>query len=347
MAAPADLILEKYSPLDAPEDTLRARYELNCLMENELDPDTPVYPYEVWLDEMRREPSWTSNHRWIVWTPDRTEAVASAYLGLQYTETNRHLAWFDISVRQEWRRQGIGRRLLADIVAVGKADDRTVLGSGTVQGHDAEKFLAAVGCEQKMVDRRSRLLLEQVDRALLDQWIADAGTKATDYELVFVDGAMPDDLLLPFIDLEHTMNDAPRDDLDMEDWVTTPERFQEREKLNEESGNRWWTLIARHVPTGELAGFTAIGWHPAIETLGWQWGTAVRPAHRGAGLGRWMKAAMLVKVFEELPEFEFIDTWNAGSNKWMLAINVALGYAPYLHYTDWQAPTDVLEKAVS
>jgi GNAT superfamily N-acetyltransferase len=281
-----------------------------------------------------------------VWTPDRREVVASAYLGLQYTETNRHLAWFDISVGKEWRRQGIGRRLLAEIVAVGRDDSRTVLGSGTVQGHDAEKFLVAMGLEQKMVDRRSRLVLDKVDPALLDSWIADAAVRATDYELVFVDGAMPEDLLLPMVDLEHTMNDAPRDDLDMEDWVITPERWRESEKLEAETGGKRWTLIARHKATGELAGFTAIGWHPAIETVLWQYGTAVRPAHRGAGLGRWMKAAMIVKVNEEMPKVEFVDTWNAGSNKWMLDINIKLGYAPYLHYTDWQAPTDVLEKAV-
>lgn len=347
MAPAADLIIETFDPNSAPEADLRARYDFAAVMELELDPETPVYPYEVWLDEQRRTPSWSTNHRWIAWTPDRASILATAYLGLQYTESNRHLAWFDISVAKASRRQGIGRRLLREVVAVGQADNRTVLGTGTVQGHEAEEFLKAMGLEQKMVDRRSRLVLDQVDRGLLDEWIDDAKTRAADYELVAIDGAMPEELLLPMVDLEHTMNDAPRDDLDMDDWVITPERWREKEKLEEETGNRRWTLIARHVATGELAGFTAIGWHPSIDTVAWQFGTAVRPAHRGAGLGRWMKAAMLVKVFEEMPQIEFIDTWNAGSNKWMLAINIALGYAPYLHYTDWQAPTETLEKAVA
>ena len=347
MADLGDLIVEKYDPADAPDETMRARYDLMCEIDAEQDPDTPVYPYEVWLADMLRPPSWNVNHRWIVWAPDHSSAVGSAYLGLQYTETNRHLAWFDIAVRNDWRRRGIGRRLLGEIVAVGGDDGRTVLGTGTVQGHDAESFLKAMGLEQKMVDRRSRLLVDKVDPALLDKWIADAAVRATDYELVFVGGFLPDELLEPFVDLEHTMNDAPRDDLDMEDWVVTPERYREKEALEAETGNKRWTLIARHKPTGELAGFTAIGWHPSVDVLAWQYGTAVRPAHRGAGLGRWMKADMLVRVREQMPQVEFLDTWNAGSNKWMLDINVKLGYAPYLHYTDWQAPTDVLAKAVS
>lgn len=347
MAAPADLIIETFDPCIAPEEVLRARYAFASVMENEFDPGTPFSPYEVWLAEQRRTPSWAVNHRWIGWTPDRREVVASAYLGLQYTETNRHLAWFDIAVHSAWRRKGIGRHLLREIVAIGKADGRSVLGGGTLQGHAAESFLKSMGCEQKTVERRSRLIVDDVEAALLDGWIADAKTRAADYSLIVVDGVMPDDLLQPFVDLEHTMNDAPRDDLDMEDWVNTPERYREREKLDLDAGNKRWTIIARHEPTGELAGFTAIGWHPATEKVAWQFGTAVRREHRGAGLGRWMKAAMVVKVREDRPAIEFIDTWNAGTNKWMLDINIQLGYAPYLHYTDWQAPTEVLEAAVS
>jgi len=346
-AAPADVIIEPFDPNTAPDEVLRARYALASTMDTELDPDTPVWPYELWLDEQRRTPSWAVNHRWVAWAPDRSEVVATAFIGLQYTETNRHLAWFDISVNAAWRRRGIGRHLLREIVAVGKADERTVLGAGTVQGHAAEAFLKSTGCEQKSVERRSRLIVDDVDGALLNQWIADAKTRAAEYSLIFTEPPMADDLVEPFVDLEHTMNDAPRDDLDMEDWVNTPERYREREKLDLDAGNKRWTMIARHDPTGDLAGFTAIGWHPSAEKVAWQFGTAVRREHRGAGLGRWLKAAMLVKVREEQPTIEFIDTWNAGTNQWMLDINIKLGYAPYLHYTDWQAPTEVLEAAVS
>ena len=49
MAAPADLLIETFDPLAAPEADLRARYDLGCAMDVELDPDTPVYPFEVWL----------------------------------------------------------------------------------------------------------------------------------------------------------------------------------------------------------------------------------------------------------------------------------------------------------
>ena len=105
-------------------------------------------------------------------------------------------------------------------------------------------------------------------------------------------------------------------------------------------------MVVRHDATDEFVSFTGIGWHPAVPQVLWQGGTAVKPAHRGHAIGRWIKASMLLKIRAEQPEAEFIDTWNAGSNKWMLAINDDLGFAPYIWYTDWQGSIEDIKKAV-
>jgi GNAT superfamily N-acetyltransferase len=70
----------------------------------------------------------------------------------------------------------------------------------------------------------------------------------------------------------------------------------------------------------------------------WQGGTAVDPTHRNKGLGRWLKAAMLQRLLDERPEVANVDTWNAGSNEPMLAINVALGFRPVKYYNARQIP---------
>ena len=49
---------------------------------------------------------------------------------------------------------------------------------------------------------------------------------------------------------------------------------------------------------------------------------------------------------DENPAAEFVDTWNAGSNKWMLAINDDLGFRPYLWYQAFQGHIDDVRKAV-
>jgi GNAT superfamily N-acetyltransferase len=318
-------------------------------MEAEMDPETPAYPYDAWLREYRQTSPFQENHRWVVWDDAHDAIVATGFVSLGRTDENRHLANFDINVLQEFRRQGHGRALLREIVAVAEADDRTVLGSGTVAQHDAEKFLAAHGFTQKILERRSRCHIKQVPQELLDDWIASGEAKAAaaGYTLVWFETPVPAEHRAGFLDVLATMNDAPRDDLDMDDWVMTEERLADRERRAAESGNREWIMIVRHEPTGEYVSFTGVEWHPSLPQLLWQGGTAVKPAHRGHAIGRWVKASMMQKIRTEAPDAEFIDTFNAGSNKWMLAINDDLGFRPYLWYTEWQARVADIKKAVA
>jgi RimJ/RimL family protein N-acetyltransferase len=67
-----------------------------------------------------------------------------------------------------------------------------------------------------------------------------------------------------------------------------------------------------------------------------QGNTGVHPDHRGYGLGLWMKAAMLQRIFDEKPGSRRMRTTNAYSNAPMLAINDALGYRVTATQTAWQ-----------
>ncbi|MDQ1396172.1 MAG: hypothetical protein QOG64_1431, partial [Acidimicrobiaceae bacterium] len=78
----------------------------------------------------------------------------------------------------------------------------------------------------------------------------------------------------------------------------------------------------------------------------WQGDTAVDPAHRNRGIGRWLKAAMLLHVMDERPELRRIETENAGSNDAMLGINVALGFEVLQWQAEWQVNLPVLAAAV-
>ncbi|HKY75356.1 MAG TPA: hypothetical protein VJS45_04400, partial [Acidimicrobiia bacterium] len=64
------------------------------------------------------------------------------------------------------------------------------------------------------------------------------------------------------------------------------------------------------------------------------------------GLGRWLKAVNALRLLDERPDVEFIDTWNAGSNEAMLGINVAMGFAPLENWGDWQASTNEVAAAL-
>ena len=93
----------------------------------------------------------------------------------------------------EHRRNGIGRALLATVAEAAEADGRSVLTGGTVQGHESEQFLKAMGLEQKLLDRRSRLRLDEIPDGLIDKWLGDVAVKAPGYSLVTIDKIVQDE----------------------------------------------------------------------------------------------------------------------------------------------------------
>jgi GNAT superfamily N-acetyltransferase len=85
-------------------------------------------------------------------------------------------------------------------------------------------------------------------------------------------------------------------------------------------------VCARHDETGELAGYSELIFTPRRRWLGEQGDTAVDPAHRERGLGRWLKAANILRLLDEKPDVRAVETWNDGSNAAMLSINEAMGF---------------------
>jgi RimJ/RimL family protein N-acetyltransferase len=342
------ITIEAFDPATAPDAELQPFYEYERAIEAEVEPGDPFPPFETFAKQRRLVPSYRRTMVWLARDHgDNGAIVGAAHLHVQYVETNRKLGNFWVSVRADRRREGIAHRLLAPLADAAAADDRTLLGSDPPEGTPGDAFTASLGAEKRSRERRSRLVLADIDRAMLDDWVARAKERASEYTLLFWEDKCPDELVEQFVPFTEVMNTAPRDDLDMEDWTETPERYAEDWERAIALGDKSWTLCARHEPTGELGGFTDVWFADWMGDLMWQGNTGVDPKHREKGLGRWLKAAMLQKILDERPQVARIDTWNAGSNEPMLAINVALGFRPVKYYGDWQIPTDALRDAAA
>jgi len=91
-----------------------------------------------------------------------------------------------------------------------------------------------------------------------------------------------------------------------------------------------------------MSGITDVVWAPYRPTIIHQRFTGVQPVARGRGLGKWVKAAMLLHVRELYPDTQWIVTDNAGSNAPMLAINRAIGFKPYRNGSEYQMTREQL-----
>jgi GNAT superfamily N-acetyltransferase len=305
------------------------------------DPPEPVHRTAAWY---RNVPdSWVVREFWTL-DPDGSIAAA-AEVSWSVAEENTHLVRTGIAVRPDRRRTGIGTALLRIVADVAEKAGRSVLmGAASSRVPAGGHFARRVGAEAGQAVHTNRLLVSEVDREMIDRWIARGPERAPGYSLFAIDGPTPEEYLDDVVGMANVMNTAPRDDLDLEDETTDASHIREWERLADAAGDEWWALFARHAATGRFVGYTHVSWNPAQPNTVFQYGTAVRPEHRGHALGKWLKAAMLRRIIDERPAVIDVRTGNADSNDAMLGINRGLGFRPFIAATWWQVRVDTVRR---
>lgn len=321
-------------PATAPEADLLAVHDLIVALELEALPDVPVPPAAQALAEYRRAPSYRHRRWWV--SCQGNEVVGWASATWNDLPENRNHCEIDVAVAASVRGRGLGSALFRAVLEAAQEWDATLLDAYARVGGPGEPFLRRMGAELRQIERRSACLTADLDRTMLEDWVRRAGERASSYSLVAWDDTCPEELLVPFCDLLAVMNTAPRDDLEWDDEHTRPEEWREREAAHVVQGWAQWMLCARHEGSGEFAGYTELVLPRLWPEMAYQGDTGVWPKHRGRGLGRWLKATMALRLLDELPGVERIETWNAGGNQPMLAINEAMGFAGLENWGAWQ-----------
>ena len=150
-------------------------------------------------------------------TVDGTDVATATYETATYD--NLHVAWLGVYVHPEHRRRGYGSAIVQHLVDRAWRDGKTTVGMDGWELPGPPEFAAKHGFEQKMVEVNRRQYLGKVDRPGLDRLHGEALAAAADYELVRRIGPTPEEELPALVTLTEAINDAPLDDLDIEDEV--------------------------------------------------------------------------------------------------------------------------------
>lgn len=328
--------IELIDTASASEEVLRALHELYVVWDKERVPNDPVMPLQQRLADWSHLTSFEDVPRWVARVGDDIVGTSGLFLNLNQDLDN---SWGWVYVLPEYRKQGLGKQLAGVSVEYAAAKDRKRYATFIEAGSDFDFWPKRLGLKPVYNERISQLRLADVDREMVRHWIDRAAERAGEYEVIFLSSPIEDEYIDQMVELAEVMNTAPLEDMEEDPFHWTVAELRDVEKKEAAKNRTILTCVARHMPTGQFAGYTMVamqGYHPK---LAHQWDTGVDPEHRNLGLGRWVKAAMLERIFDEYPQTEIIETENAESNDPMLNINVALGFKPSFEQVIHQGPT--------
>ena len=240
------------------------------------------------------------------------------------------MAWTD----PDRRGLGYGSAMLERLTGTARDAGRTTLtsevavpldGPADGAGHPDADFLVARGFTFDIGDV-VRVLDLPADEERLRRLAEDAAPYHSDYTLRRFLGPVPDDILEPFGELIGSlMTEAPSGELKRDVEIMDEERIRTDERVFEASGRTKYTTVAV-AANGDVVAYSELVVPRHDPQHVYQWGTLVRPDHRGHRLGLATKAHNLLWLQDEVHGPASLVTMNAEVNAQMISVNEALGF---------------------
>jgi len=257
-------------------------------------------------------------------------------------EGTKHLVQFDIYVLKDYRRQGIGASAIKRVYEFAAEENKLVLITGTEEAN-GRAFLDKIGAQIALAGMENRLQLNEIDWGMIENWSSEGQRKSSETKLE-IHHKIPDGIIEDYCKIyTEVMNQQPLGNLDVGAIVITSEVLRNQEKMFSDLERPWIRMITRE-PNGEISGLTEMRYNPNRNVLISQLMTGVQEKHRGRGLGKWLKASMLLQVRKEFPKVKTVTTGNAATNAPMLSINDRLGFKKHKETMSAQITIEQLKK---
>ncbi len=328
-------------------DLLTARLEFF----NELAPNEPAPSHEAQRQSLSAIPELRDQVVFWLFYDDAANPVGWMTMTHPKPENpdfaaNKDRIYVEPVVLAPYRHQGVGTQLLPLIV-----DYARTAGASWIEWDTkfesgfcfSEKIGASVAGQQ----RTNRLMLDQLDWELLRRWVEAGRANNPDVELMRIEHQPAPDILDKFCDLHAHINRLqPRDDVEGISYTLTPDEFmKETRRLEDRKIER--LIICTRQPDGKLSGMTDFHYNQAKPTYASVRLTGVRREYQGRGLGKWLKAAMMLDVRQRYPGVKYVDTDNFNNNDPMLSINDRMGFKLFEQYIFYKIRTHELAARIA
>jgi GNAT superfamily N-acetyltransferase len=319
--------VREWDPATAPADEVTSVVRaLNLVIAADMPEDPP------WrADSLREYLSVTMpGERRICWIAENNDEI----LGYATILLLGGIGVLELLVHPKARRTSVGSDLLT--VAAKRADLEgfASLGVEVIGGTPAAQFYEAHGFDCAFVEMRNVLNLSNVDWPAIDKMAHSVGSG---YRVEFHSGELPEDMFEPYAAAKSAMRTVPSQELELRPSSYDSDRLRASINTLRARGLKPYVVLAVHERTESVAGLTEVVVPAQRPTRADQYDTVVVPAHRGYGLGRALKARMLLELRAAEPQLIDVQTWNALENEPMLRVNADLGFEPDRQWWEYEA----------
>ena len=323
-------------------------YELKACFHAETQPKEPFASKKELLNQATQLNNIQNYTEWAIWNNSNSIMIGKCRINTHKISSEKEIAGFSILIRQSFRRQGLGTACLKLILDSAKESGYILLRTRSSELCSASAdFLQEIGCSIIGTSHCNELLLKDLNHKAVETWIDFPNSSYLSIKIHECYGTFPDKFIPKITNFYQVIYDAEpeKEGVRKEKIHFSSAEIRKGDKLLfADSSKQRIVIYATETTSEKLLGITSIVWDPSRPAKLSQYYTAVIPEARQMGIAKRLKAEMLTKILNELPEAEKIWSGNADSNDAMLSINNKLGYKPHIASTSWEIETDTLDK---
>lgn len=337
-----EIQIREFNTKTASEKEWQLFQQLFAPLWKEFYPEEPLFTVQDTKTVLSNFPDIWVRHFLVATIGDEKEFVG--FTDLSFRKNEDKAAFIHVRVAKKVRRKGIAKILLRKTLEFAKKNERDFFTFSTMSSVvDGVEFARHLNMNLGLSTSYSMLNFKEIDIDLMKKWRSTLDEN--EFEIGFWHYPYPEDEIEEYVKMENNFHrSVPLDDLDYEPKTVSAEELRQKMIAFKEKSLEKPVVWVKDRKTKEFAGYTDV-----IVVLKRpfkidQISTIVLNKYRRNGIGRAIKAEMILKLTELHPKAEYIMTANAKSNNSMLNINREMGFKHHVTMDYWQISLENLKK---